>query len=43
MVLVAVILIESVVLWTRVAAGTKQVAVKETPFVMTRLAAEEQG
>lgn len=42
MLLVAVILAESVVLWARVLAGRKAVTLKEAPFVMTRFATEEQ-
>jgi len=42
MLLVAVILAESVVLWARVLAGRKAAALKEAPFVMTRFATEEQ-
>ena len=42
-VLVAVVLIESGLEWARVISGRKVCAVKEAPFVMTRLAVEEQG
>ena len=41
--LVAVILIESAVEWTRVLTGRKEARVKETPFVATRFVLEEQG
>jgi len=41
--LVALILVESLLLWVRVLSGRQAVAVKEAPFVMTRFAAEEQG
>jgi hypothetical protein len=30
-------------LWRRVLSGRQPAAVKESPFVMTRFAAEEQG
>jgi len=40
--MVAVILIESAILWTRVLSGSREALVKETPFVSTRFAAEEQ-
>ncbi len=43
MVLVAVVLLESVIEWTSVLSGRKKAVVKESPFVMTRLATEEQG
>jgi carbon starvation protein len=43
MLLVAIVLVESVVLWTHVLAGRKEAAVKESPFVMTQFAAEEQA
>jgi len=39
--LVAVILVESAVEWRRVVGGRKQAAVKEAPFVISRLAEEE--
>jgi carbon starvation protein len=42
-ILVAVILTESFVLWARVLRGRKPATVKETPFVLTQFAAEEQG
>ncbi len=42
-VMVAMILIESVLEWARVLSGRKTAEVKEAPFVMTRLALEEQG
>jgi carbon starvation protein len=41
--LVALILLESISLWTRVLSGRMQPRVKEAPFVSTRFAAEEQG
>jgi carbon starvation protein len=41
-VMVAVVLVESGIEWIRVLSGRKQATVKESPFVMTRLA-EEQG
>jgi carbon starvation protein len=41
--LIALILIESVLEWTRVLSGRKANAVKEAAFVPTRFAAEEQG
>ena len=41
--MVAVILIESAVLWTRVLSGRKEARVKESPFVPTRFALEEQA
>ena len=40
--MVALVLIESARQWIGVVRGTREVAVKETPFVMTRLA-EERG
>jgi len=43
MLLVAMILIESVFLWARVLSGRQQAVIKESPFVMTRLATEEQA
>lgn len=43
MLLVAMILIESAFLWARVLSGRQQAVIKESPFVMTRLAAEEQA
>jgi carbon starvation protein len=42
LVMVALVLIESVRQWIAVLSGRKEARVKETPFVMTRLA-EEQG
>ena len=42
-VLVAVVLIESALEWTRVLSGRKAAEVREAPFVMTRLAMEEQA
>ncbi len=42
-VMVAMILIESLVEWSRVLSGRKAAEVREAPFVMTRLALEEQG
>ena len=41
--MVATILIESGLEWARVLSGRKAAEVKEAPFVMTQLAAEEQG
>jgi carbon starvation protein len=43
MVMITLILIESVVEWARVLSGRKQARVKESPFVATRFATEEQG
>jgi hypothetical protein len=37
------ILIESVFLWMSVLSGKKQARVKESPFVPTQFAVEEQG
>ena len=42
-VMIALILIESVVEWVRVLSGREQARVKESPFVATRFANEEQG
>jgi carbon starvation protein len=42
-VMVATILIESALECTRVLSGAKAASTKETPFVMTRLATEEQS
>ncbi len=42
-VLVAVVVIESALEWARVLSGRKAAEVREAPFVMTRLALEEQG
>ena len=41
--MVSIIIIESVMEWARVLAGRQQAVVKESPFVMTRLTAEEQA
>jgi len=41
--MVAMILFESTAEWVRVLAGRKQAVVRETPFVPTRFAAEEQA
>jgi hypothetical protein len=41
--MIALILIESLVEWARVLSGHKQARVKESPFVATRFATEEQG
>jgi carbon starvation protein len=41
--MVALILIESVFLWMGVVSGRREAGVKESPFVMTRFATEEQG
>jgi carbon starvation protein len=41
--LVGVILVESVLEWSRVLSGKKEARVKESPFVATRFAVEEQG
>jgi carbon starvation protein len=41
--LVAMILIESLLEWSRVISGSKAAVVKEAPFVMTRLATEERA
>jgi hypothetical protein len=41
-VMVAMILIESSLECMRVISGSKSAATKETPFVMTKLALEEQ-
>jgi carbon starvation protein len=41
--MVALVLLESVVLWISVLSGHMQARVKETPFVASRFAAEEQG
>jgi carbon starvation protein len=40
---VGLILLESVIEWTRVLSGQKRAVVKESPFVATRFATEEQG
>jgi carbon starvation protein len=42
-VMVALILLESAMEWSRVLSGRKQAAVKEAPFVTTRFATEEQA
>ncbi len=42
-IMVAMILIESVIEWWRVLSGSKPAEIRETPFVMTRLAAEERA
>ena len=42
-VMIAMILIESAAEWIRILAGRKQPVVRESPFVPTRFAAEEQG
>jgi carbon starvation protein len=41
--LVAIILFESVLLWMKALSGRQPAVVKESPFVMTRLSAEEQA
>jgi len=41
--LVALILLESVFLWMRVLSGSMQARIRESPFVPTRFAPEEQG
>ncbi len=41
MLLVAIILIDSVRLWTGILRGTRESTVREAPFVMSRLSAEE--
>ena len=41
--MVALILLESIFLWTRVISGRMQARVREAPFVVTRFAPEEQG
>jgi carbon starvation protein len=41
--MVVLILIESVFLWMSVLSGKKQARVKESPFVPTQFAVEEQG
>ncbi|HXZ42345.1 MAG TPA: carbon starvation CstA family protein [Terriglobales bacterium] len=43
MFLVALILLESALLWFRVLSGRRTAEIREAPFVMTRFAAEEQG
>ena len=42
-VLVAAILVESATQWIRVLAGRKQPVLRESPFVATRFATEEQA
>ena len=42
-VMVALILIESVALWIKVVTGRKEARAKETPFVLSRWATEEEG
>ena len=42
-VMVALILVESALEWARVLSGRKQALVKESPFVPTRFATEEQA
>ncbi len=42
-VMIAMILIESVAEWVRILAGRKQPVVRESPFVATRFATEEQA
>ena len=42
-IMVGMILIESMLEWSRVLSGSKPAEIKEAPFVMTRLAVEEQG
>jgi carbon starvation protein len=41
--MVALILIESILEWSRVLSGRKEARVKESPFVATRFAVEEQA
>jgi hypothetical protein len=41
--MVALVLMESALLWVSVISGRVQAKVKEAPFVVTRFAAEEQG
>jgi carbon starvation protein len=43
MILIAMILVESAALWIRVLTGRKQSLVRESPFVATRFATEEQA
>jgi len=40
---VTLVLFESVRQWLGILRGTKEVRLKESPFVRTRLAMEEQG
>src|SRR6266496_2826659 len=42
-VMVAMILLESMLEWVRILSGRKEAKVKESPFVPTRFATEEQG
>jgi len=42
-VMVAMILLESMLEWIRILSGWKEAKVKESPFVATRFATEEQG
>ena len=42
-VMVALILLESTLEWVRILSGRKEARVKESPFVPTRFATEEQG
>jgi hypothetical protein len=42
-VMIAMILIESAADWIRILAGRKQPVIRETPFVATRFATEEQA
>jgi len=42
-VMVSLILLESALEWIRIMTGRKTADIKEAPFVMTRLTAEEQG
>jgi carbon starvation protein len=42
-VMIAMILIESAAEWIRILAGRKQAVVRESPFVVTRFATEEQA
>jgi carbon starvation protein len=42
-VMIAMILIESAAEWIRILAGRKQPSLRESPFVATRFATEEQG
>jgi carbon starvation protein len=41
--MVGLILVESVLEWSRVLSGRKEARVKESPFVATRFAVEEQA
>jgi carbon starvation protein len=42
-IMIAMILIESIADWVRILSGRKQAAIRETPFVATRFATEEQA